>query len=181
MIFYIQYVRIFEDGSFVDVVVGPLVLCLGLLLWHFSLLTPSILLQVDLDILRLFRLLVDVLDVLVLVLSLCLVFELDSAEFSCVFFVIKSHILAEQHQEPKAFDVVRVFLIDGLVDLQGFLEVSNPALAWCHHKLPFDLVWLDLACSFEVETRLLIETLLDIINTKPDVSVEVHREQTIGL
>lgn len=120
---------IVEDGSFVDVVVGPLVLCLRLLLRHFALLAPSVLLQVDLHILRLFRLLVDVLDVLVLVLSLSFIFQLDSTEFSCVFFVIKAHVLAEQHQEPQALDVVRVFLIDGLVDLQCFLEVSDPALA----------------------------------------------------
>ncbi len=56
-------------------------------------------------------------------------------------------------------------MIDGLIDLESFLEIAYPPLAGCNHKFPLHLIRLNLAGSFQIEAGLLVEALLDVVDS----------------
>jgi hypothetical protein len=134
----------------VHIVIGPLVFFLLLGFRRFSL-YPSIF-DPDISWLsRLLFLLIHLLQVIILVVTPRLIFHLNPFQLSRVFFVIEAHVFAEQDEEPETFEVVRVLLIDGLVDFKGFLVVHDTSLATGHHESPLDLFGLDLTRPFQVK------------------------------
>ena len=62
-------------------------------------------------------------------------------------------------------------MVDSLIYLQCLLEITYSPLAGSHHELPFHFIRLDLAGSLEVEAGFLIEALLDVVDSQPDIGI----------
>lgn len=119
---------------------------------------------------------INVLNIFIFIVSSCFILEFDPSELLCILLIVETHILAKKDEETQAFNIIRVLLVDSLINFECLLEVSNSTLARCDHELPLDFIGLNLTGSFEVEAGLFIDGLLNIIDSKPDVCVEVRRK-----
>lgn len=77
-----------------------------------------------------------------------------------------SEFFADLNEASETVDVVRVLVVDLLVDLQGFVEEIHSSVARSDHELPLDFLGLDLACSFEVENCFLEHVLLCVVHSE---------------
>lgn len=62
-------------------------------------------------------------------------------------------------------------MVYSLVDLKCLLEIAYSPLARSNHQFPFYLIGLDLAGSLKVEAGFLIEALLDVVNSQPNIGI----------
>ena len=69
--------------------------------------------------------------------------------------------------------------MDVLVHLLGLREGANASVATRYEKLPFDLLWLDLCCAFEVPHSLLVHFVANEICAKPVDHLHVHRQVSV--
>ena len=69
--------------------------------------------------------------------------------------------------------------VDLLVDLESLIEKVHASVTTCNHKLPFDLLWLDLTRSFEVKDSFLKHVLLCVMHTETRYNINLRRVVTV--
>mmetsp|Transcript_10081 Transcript_10081/g.29805 ORF Transcript_10081/g.29805 Transcript_10081/m.29805 type:complete len:405 (+) Transcript_10081:149-1363(+) len=113
--------------------------------------------------------------------GLLLLRALELAQVGGVVVVLLLHLLADGDEVPHALDVVRVRVVDVLVELQGLGVRAHAAVAGRHHKPPLHLVGLDLRGPAEEGDGRLVHLLLDVVDAQPGDDVHVHGPVPVGL
>mmetsp|Transcript_3456 Transcript_3456/g.9276 ORF Transcript_3456/g.9276 Transcript_3456/m.9276 type:complete len:517 (-) Transcript_3456:885-2435(-) len=106
--------------------------------------------------------------------GLLLLRALELAQVRGVVVVLLLHLLADGDQVPHALDVVRVRMVDVLVELQGLRIGAHATVARRHHEPPLHLGGLDLRGPAEEGNGRLVHLLLDIVDAQPSDDVHVH-------
>mmetsp|Transcript_6683 Transcript_6683/g.17034 ORF Transcript_6683/g.17034 Transcript_6683/m.17034 type:complete len:326 (+) Transcript_6683:333-1310(+) len=114
-------------------------------------------------------------------IDLGLLQALELPKVGGIMVVLLLHLLADSDQVPHTLDVVRVRMVDFLVELQGLRISTHAAVARRHHEPPLHLVRLDLRGPAEEGDGRLVHFLLDVIDTQPGDNVHVHGPVPIRL
>lgn len=61
------------------------------------------------------------------------------------------------------------------------MEVADTSLAGGDHELPLNFSGLDLAGTLKIEAGLLVEALLNIIDSQPHIGIQIHGEEAVRL
>ena len=117
----------------------------------------------------------------VLVLSLGLLFTVKHRKLLLELVVLHAKLTADRDQAAQAVNVVLVLLVDLLVDLQSLVEQIHASVATGDHKLPFDLLRLDLTGALEVLDSLLKHILLSMVHTQARDHINLRRVVPVAL
>ena len=74
--------------------------------------------------------------------------------------------LANLDKSLQTVNIIRIFSMDVLIDLEGIVEETHPSEAGGNHELPLDLSSLDLSGPLEEDDGLLKVVLLGVVHTK---------------
>ena len=77
-----------------------------------------------------------------------------------------TELLSDLNKTSETIDVVRVFVVDLLVNFKCFVKKIHPAVAGSNHELPFHFFHLDLRCSLEVKYSFFEHILFGIVHTE---------------
>mmetsp|Transcript_8025 Transcript_8025/g.20652 ORF Transcript_8025/g.20652 Transcript_8025/m.20652 type:complete len:267 (-) Transcript_8025:1541-2341(-) len=90
-----------------------------------------------------------------------------------VHLVLLAQVVGNVYKIPQTFDIVGVFRVDLLVNLEGDLVVARAAVARRDHQLPLDLGRLYLRRALEEVHRLLVHLVLHVVRAEPRDHVHV--------
>ena len=98
--------------------------------------------------------------------SLGFFFSVKDHQLLAELLVRHAELLSDLNETSETVDVVRMVVVDLLIDLERLIEEVHPAIAGGDHELPFDFLHLDLGSSLEVKDSLFEHVLFGIVHTE---------------
>lgn len=132
-------------------------------------------------LLLLLLLLVGLRVLLVLVLAASFFLTVEHHQLLGILLVLHAKLLTDLDKTTQTVNVVRVLLIDLLVNLKGFVEQVHAAVATGNHEGPFDFLGLNLAGTLKVNDGLLEHVLFGVMHAEARDHVNLCRVVTVGL
>mmetsp|Transcript_69034 Transcript_69034/g.173964 ORF Transcript_69034/g.173964 Transcript_69034/m.173964 type:complete len:301 (-) Transcript_69034:1861-2763(-) len=112
---------------------------------------------------------------------LSLLQPLQLPQVSGVVIVLLLHLLADGDEVPDALDVIRVRLVDLLVQLQRLRVGAHAAVARRNHQPPLHLRRLNLSSSAKERNGGFVHLLFHVIDSQPSDHVHVDRPIPVRL
>ena len=116
----------------------------------------------------------------ILVLSLGLFLTIKHGKLLLELVILHAELTSDGHKTSEAINVILVFFIDLLVDLQSLVKEIHSAITRGNHELPLDLFRLNLRGAFEVLDGLFKHVLLGVVHTEAGDDVDLGWVVSVG-
>ena len=117
----------------------------------------------------------------VLVLPLGFFFTVKHSKTLLELVELHAELATDGDKATEAVDVVLVFFVDLLVDLECLVEKVHASVTACNHELPFDLLGLDLRSALEILNSLLEHILLGVVHAEARDHIDLRRVVPVAL
>lgn len=118
---------------------------------------------------------------LVLVLATSFFFSVQDHKFLSELLVLHTELFSDLNEASEAIDVIRVLLVNVLVDLEGLIEQIHTAVAGCNHKGPLVLLGLDLLGTLKVNNSFLKHIVFSVMHTQARDHINFGRVVAVRL